>query len=450
MSRALPFCPADTVEISSNELRAALETALKLAGRFGFWEAPYKDAATTFEEMDELDIFYWVHKAAHPILRAEDGVADLLATDSSAVALPRGFEKQHVVTMGAAGDILQVQADGLRYESDPLFAKIAGLLFDQTISFANLESPITTQPLQKEVVSDQGAPVQCCSEDQFDVLKGYRGKTFTALNCANNHAFDFGVEGIEATQAVFAKNDIIDIGTNRTPAEYGRAQVLIANGIKIGFASATFGLNGREMPDDEKYRIHVARLSSKFVEPDLDLVKRQIDDCKAQGCDFIIASLHWGWEFEFFPRKSQVEAAHALAEYGADAILGGHPHVVQPVDYYRTKRDPARVAVIAYSLGTLTWGFDAPYIALSFILNLSLAKGTINGAQKTYIESSRVTPVFRSSIENAGRLETRIEKLSDHLDGAGGRIAPEHIAALARYADLVLGPTAAWRAGAAE
>ncbi|ODR96280.1 hypothetical protein AUC70_15430 [Methyloceanibacter stevinii] len=449
MSKTLPNSPAETVEISSSELRSALDTALKLAGKFGFWEAPYKDAATTFEEMDEFDIFYWVYKAANPVTLMEDGVADLLTTDSSIVALPQGFEKQHVVTMGAAGDILQLQADGLRYSSDHLFGNIADLLFDQSISFANLESPITTQPLQKEVVSDRGAPVQCCSEAQFDVLKGYKGKTFTALNFANNHTFDYGVEGIETTQAVFSKNDIADIGTNRARAEYGRAQVLIKDGIKIGFASATFGLNGRELPDDEKYRIHVSRLSSKLVEPELDLVKRQIDDCKSQDCDFIIASLHWGWEFEFFPRRSQVVAAHELIEYGADAIIGGHPHVVQPVEYYRTKRDSRRVAVIAYSLGTLTWGFDAPYIALSIVLNLGLAKGCLDGEQRTYIEGACVTPVFRRSVDNSGTLETRIEKLSDHLDGASGLHCPEYIARMKRYADLVLGPGVEW-AGPAE
>ncbi|ODR99445.1 hypothetical protein AUC68_05625 [Methyloceanibacter methanicus] len=439
MSKTLPYSPAEAVEITSPELRAALETALKLAKTFGFWDVPYKDAATTFEEMDELDIFYWVHKAANPILRMEDGVAEWLATDASIVALPEGFDKERVITLGAAGDILQVQADGLSYSSEDLYGNVADLLFEQSISFANLESPITTQPLQKEVVSDRGAPVQCCSEGQFEVLKGYGGKTFTALNVANNHMFDFGVEGIETTQSVFAKNGIVDIGTNRSRDDYGRAKIITKDGIRIGFASATFGLNGREMPDDEKYRIHVSRLSSKFVAPELDLVKCQIDDCKTQGCDFIVASLHWGWEFEFFPRKTQVAAAHELVEYGADAILGGHPHVIQPVEYYRTKRDPNRIAVIAYSLGTLTWGFDAPYIALSILLNLSLAKGTLAGADKTYIETATVTPVFRSNVVRSGALETRIEKLSDHLDGASDRHAPKYVAELKRYADLVLG-----------
>lgn len=439
MTKTLPFSPAETAEISSSELRAALEAALKLAATFGFWDVPYKDAATTFEEMDELDIFYWVHKAANPVLRMEDGVAELLATDGSVGALPRGFEKRQAITMGAAGDILQVQADGLSYSSEHLYGNVADLLFEQSISFANLESPITTQPLQKEIVSDRGAPVQCCSEGQFDVLKGYGGKTFTALNVSNNHMFDFGVEGIETTQAVFAKNGIVDIGTNRSRDDYGRAEIITKDGIRIGFASATFGLNGRKMPDDETYRIHVSRLSSKFVAPELDLVKRQIDDCKAQGCDFIVASLHWGWEFEVFPRKRQVAAAHELVEYGADVILGGHPHVIQPVEYYRTKRDPNRIAVIAYSLGTLTWGFDAPYIALSILLNLSLAKGTFASEDKTYIETATVTPVFRSNVVRSGTLETRIEKLSDHLDGAGDPHAPDYIAELKRYADLVLG-----------
>ncbi|MDX0414992.1 hypothetical protein GOC69_30310, partial [Sinorhizobium medicae] len=96
----------------------------------------------------------------------------------------------------------------------------------------------------------------------------------------------------------------------------------------------------------------------------------------------------------FFPRLRQIEAAHALVEEGVDLILGAHPHVIQPVEYYRTKRDPNRIAVIAYSLGTLTWGwYTAPHLILSLIMHLKLAKGHVGGEPRTYIESAKPNPV---------------------------------------------------------
>ena len=435
----LPLTPAETVKISSDSLRSELSTVVTLATKYGFWKAPYKEAATTFEEMDMMDIYYWVYKSANPIAEPEEGVKELLSTDSSIVGLPKDFEKKESITMGTAGDLLQVQTDNLEYSEDELFESVADLIFDKDIAFANFESPITTQPLVKEVIGDEAAPIECCSEEQFEVLKGYKGKKFTALNFSNNHTFDLGIEGMETTQKVFDKQGIIDIGTNRKPEEYGRAKIITKDGIKIGFASATFGLNGHVVPDEEKYRIHTARLCSKIVEPELDLVKKQIDDCKDQGCDFIITSLHWGWEFELFPRKSQMEAARTLIEYGADSIIGAHPHVIQPVEYYRTKRDSNRVAVIAYSMGSVTWGFNAAYIALSIILNLSFTKGKLEGKDVTYIESSNVTPVFRSCVNDGGKLKTRIERLADHLEGRSNLHTEEYIAELKSYLDLVLG-----------
>ena len=173
--------------------------------------------------------------------------------------------------------------------------------------------------------------------------------------------------------------------------------------------------------------------------PSLKSLKQQIDWCKRVGCDFIIASLHWGFEFEFFPRKRQVEAARELVEYGADAILCHHPHVIQPVEYYRTRRDPARVAIIAYSLGSLTWGFIAPHIVLSLLLDLKLAKGTLQGQERTYIEDVLVTPIFRSAVNNGEGVETRLEKLADHLNGRSTRHSADYIAQIEYYARLVLG-----------
>jgi poly-gamma-glutamate capsule biosynthesis protein CapA/YwtB (metallophosphatase superfamily) len=434
----LPFTPAETVKISAS-LKSELDTVIKLANTYKFWDRPYKEGATTFEEMGPLDIFYWVYKSANPIAQMEEGVKGLLATDSSKLKLPYHFEMQKSVTMGAAGDILHVQAKGLEYNSDDLYGSIADLLFEQDISFANYESPITTQALREEVIGDQGAPIECASRDQFNNLKGYKGKNFTALNFSNNHTFDMRVEGIDTTHKVFAEEGIVNIGTNKTPDEYGRAKIVEKNGLKIGFVSATFGMNGHEIPESERYRIHISRLCSKLVEPELDLVKKQIDDCKNKNCDFIIASLHWGWEFELFPRKSQMKAARELIEYGADSIIGHHPHVIQPIEYYQTRRDPNRVAVIAYSLGSLTWGFSAPYIALSIILNMTFAQGRFQGKEVTYIQNAKVTPIFRSCININGKLVTKIEKLADHLNGQNRLHSQEYISDIKRYVDLVLG-----------
>lgn len=438
MSTGLPHTPADVLDVSPS-FRFKMATTLTLAKALGFWDYPYRHAASSFEDMTALDAFYWVHKSKNPIIRAEksERIADLLMTDRQAVAPPRGFEKRSSLTLGAAGDLLQ--AEGLEHSKDMLFEGIADLLFDKTVSFANLESPITEQELIREVISDRAAPIQCCSREQFNILKGHKDKRFTVINTANNHMFDMGVEGVETTLGVLSSNGILNVGTNSVRNEYGQGKILIRENIKLGFASVTFGLNGRDMPAGEDYRINVAKLLPKRGEPELDLLKRQINHCRSEDCDFVIASLHWGYEFEFFPRKRQLEIARTLVEWGADAIIGHHPHVVQPVEYIRTRRDPNRIAVIAYSLGTLTWGFVAPHLVLGAILNLTLSKGNFKGKDVTYIEKADVTPIFRNVVNCDGRIVSRLEKLADYLDGRGNGRGRDYISAIKRYADLVLG-----------
>ncbi len=353
------------------------------------------------------------------------------------IRLPEGFEKERSISLAAVGDL--IPSDGLEYSKDVLYEHVADLIFDQTISYASLESPLTNQERKAEVISDKESPIECCSREQFDVMKGHKGKFLTVIHTASNHMFDMGAEGVHTTLDQFARDGIVDIGTNRDPSQYGKGKILERNGIKIGFISAAFGLNGRNPAQDQAYLIHVAKLLPKRGPSDLALLKQQIDHCRGQQCDVIIASLHWGYEFEFFPRQRQIDIAHTLIEWGVDALIGHHPHVIQPVEYYRTQRDPERVAVIAYSLGSLLWSYTAPHLVLSAILNLSFAKGMYRGKPTTYIHDASVTPVFRSQVRDGDRTLTRIEKLDHGRGTQDSHEKTQYVAEIRRYAELALG-----------
>lgn len=439
MRRNPPYTPAEVLDISTTSLRFRVNTMVKFAEIFGFWKNPLKNAAASFDEISLTDIYYWVYKSKNPITRMESGKRpqDLFERDETLVRTPKDFKPGKSVSMSACGDLLR--ANSIENSKDVLFENVDDILFDQDISYANLESCITRQPLVDEVTGDRAAPIECCSEEQFDIIAAHRGKRFNVLNTANNHTFDMGIEGMEMVQKTFEKYDILNVGCNNKPHEYGEGKILTKGGIKFGFVSATFGLNGHEVRAEDEYRVNVSKLSSKFVKPDLELLKRQIDHCKSQECDFIIATLHWGLEFEMFPRMVQIEAARELAEYGADSILCHHPHVIQPIEYYRTKRDPNRIVAIAYSLGSLVWGFTAPHLALSIILNLKITKGSLKSKPVTYIQESKATPVFRGSVETGGKIITRIEKLSDHLHRPTSSYPRAYITRIRKYAELILG-----------
>lgn len=431
--------PADAVQ-TSGMLRFILQAVCKSAEICRYWDQPAAGAATAFEEMTLLDKMYWVYKCAHPIIRPERGatVGALCGADN-VIQLPEGFELERSISFAAVGDL--IPGNGLEHSKGVLYEHVADLIFDRTISYASLESPLTYQERTAEVISDKESPIECCSLEQFDVIKGHEGRHLTVVHTASNHMFDMGAEGVHATLDQFARDGIVDIGTNRDPSQYGKGKILERNGIKVGFISAAFGLNGRNPPEDQAYLINVAKLLPKRGPSDLSLLKRQIEHCREQGSDVIIASLHWGYEFEFFPRKRQIDIAHTLIEWGVDALIAHHPHVIQPVEYYRPHRAPDRLAVIAYSLGSLLWSYTAPHLVLSAILNLSFAKGTYRGRPTTFIQSASVTPVYRTHVRNGNRTLTRIEKLDHGIGTQHNDEQTRYVTEIRRYAELVLGGT---------
>ncbi|WP_413990784.1 CapA family protein [Labrys okinawensis] len=422
-----------------------VQEALDLAKVSGEWDFPLADSATDAAEMNHVDWAYWLYKKESPTIKAESGVREaLFATDKSLIQLPDRFIRSTSLTMSASGDLTAM--NGIEASKDTLYTKVNDVIFDADISFANLEAAVTTQDFDSCFVAPVD-PENCTllrsSPAQFAALVGHKQQTFSVLNFANNHTFDLGLDGIKTTQRLFAERNIVGIGTPATPEDYGRATFITRSDIKIGFISATFGLNNRALPENEKYRIHTAKLVSKYVEPDLELLNKQIEHCKSQNCDFIVASLHWGHEFEFFPRASQLETAHLLIEQGVDLILGHHPHVIQPVEYYRTKRDPNRIAVIAYSMGGLTWGaWDmAPHVALSLILRMKLSKGTLDDADRTYVASIDVVPVLQNVLSQDGNRFICVETLAEHVRARRSHSEEwgRRIEQIDAYARLVLG-----------
>lgn len=443
MKSRLPATPLDALSISG-VLKFIVTTIHRCADVFGFWKHPSKKAAADFENMSLLAKIYWGYKSKNPVLKGEKG-ADLevfLKNNKKALLLPGSFEKEHSVTFSAVGDLIKVE--GLENSRDKLYEKAAGLIFDKDISYANLESQLTNRDIGGYTFSEKETPPLCLTKDQYDVIKGHKGKQFTLMHTACNHTFDVGLEGVETTLAQLEKDNILDLGTNRHPSEQQQGRIIEKNGIKIGFVSATFGLNGKVVPQGKEYMVNVVKFhpyqkSQVDAKPDLTLLKDQIAYCREQGCDIIIASLHWGYEYEFFPRQHQVEMAHAIVEAGVDVVVAHHAHVMQPVEYYRPQRDPGRTAVIAYSLGNLTTSFSAPHLVLSGILNLTIARGKLKGQEKTFVQEAQLIPVVQRDLTDSDLPIIQLEKLETFSSGAyNSKEEKDYVSAVEKYARLVL------------
>ena len=435
----LPSSPIESIK-TSLLIGVVINTVITFARIFGRWKTPSKKAQTDLAVMSLMDKIYWVHKVKQPILIPEsDNPLQRTSLTPRASYLPEGFKVDQQVTIGAVGDLMKV--DGLEYSQDFLYDRVADLLFDKDIIYGNLESQLTTQEIKEIVFSDKEGPPLCCTLEQYQASTTHLGRHFTLMHTACNHTLDMGLEGLQTTQKQLDQDGILELGTNREEGEQNQGRILEMNGIRLGFISATFGLNGRDVPGGETFRVNVSRLHDPAGSVDLDLLLAQLADCRNKGCDFIIASLHWGYEYEFFPRTQQVEVAHELIEAGVDAIIAHHAHVIQPLEVYQTRRDPDRVAVIAYSLGNLTSPFSTPAIALSQILNLNLCKGISGGKQQTYIDLYNLVPTIQIEKENDGRPALQLEKL-DEIRKTGDPQLKPYLDKVAEFAERVKGE---WR-----
>jgi poly-gamma-glutamate synthesis protein (capsule biosynthesis protein) len=95
-------------------------------------------------------------------------------------------------------------------------------------------------------------------------------------------------------------------------------------------------------------------------------VLADIRAARAAGADLVIPFMHWGWEREPAPGERQRQLARAMIDAGADAVVGGHPHVTQGAEYYRGR-------LIVYSLGNFVFdGFESPEARRGWLLRLTL------------------------------------------------------------------------------
>jgi hypothetical protein len=440
--RFKPLVPKDAIRLSP--LKRLMVNVILLAVRFtGRWNYP-RVTDGDFPNMTFVDKLYWLYKSQYPVRRGEKGKnleAFFAEHQGRKILLPSGFIPKQILTLSAVGDLMQ--HDTLAWQDYSPYRTIADTLFSTDISFANLESPLTGQDLKNLTIREDESPSLCISRSQFERLKGDKARQFTIMATASNHSLDFGEEGVLTTRYSLAKVGIRAVGTNENKEGQGRGEIIEMKGVRIGFIAATFGLNGKPLPKNKEYLVNRIALNQVSGPIDLSFLETQIAWCRRLRCDFIVASLHWGLEYEFFPTSRQITLAHRIIELGADLILGHHPHVVQPIEYYMPKRDTYRIAPIYYSLGNLSNPFETPFMAFSLLSLIELSKGTFNGKSVTYVQKVTNIPIIQELHrgESSG-IEFRplLESLEDPTTGPYGRKFTHQAKT---YADLVLGE--GWR-----
>lgn len=395
MSDELMFTARDAFVLSGREA-LLFHGTVELCRRLRLWEYPVATSGD-FETMTRRDMIYWLYKAQYPVRHAVrgSGLEEVFRAQSDwAWSPPAGFQVDTEVTLACAGDLMDHPY--LARSGGVLYAGIEDRLFDADISTANLECVIAPEVRAFSIKTSEAPPL-AYRPGGFDVVKGSSRRNYTFVSTASNHSLDCGEDGVVATRASLRDAGIAFHGVNEVAEDADRATVVEHRGIRVAMLSHTFGLNAKRPPADKPWIVNRTNLNAPVREIDLSQLRRQLGWCRDHDVDLVVAHLHWGLEHEYYPRPEQRQVAHELAEGGVDVLIGHHPHVLQPVEHYRTRRDPDRVVPIYYSLGNLVNPFTHPAFRLGGIARLTAAKGrTSTGERRTYLRDAHCVRVFQT------------------------------------------------------
>ena len=239
------------------------------------------------------------------------------------------------------------------YNYHPSFQWVKDYISDFDVAFANFEVTLAGAPYT-------GFP-QFSSHQSLAYALQDAG--FDVLLTANNHALDRGREGIERTLDVLDSIGITHTGTFRDSAEWKANYPLIIekNNFRLALLNYTYSTNGIpvENPNVVNY---------------IDTVRMAADSAKAQKLkpDYIIACIHWGEEYKNKENATQRQIAATLAQLGCNLIVGGHPHVVQPLVMLPIGKTDS--IPVVYSLGNFISNQRDRYRDGGITLELTLIK----------------------------------------------------------------------------
>ena len=177
------------------------------------------------------------------------------------------------------------------------------------------------------------------------------------LLTSNNHSYDTGLFGLKRTAKVLKEKKMDFIGTRETESD-PKYVVKKVNGIKIGMVNYTYetpcktkgrkSLNGRIIAKEANNLIN--SFSYDHINDFYSEAKEVVKAMEKDGAEFIVFYMHWGEEYQLKQNAWQDKISQELCNAGVDIIVGGHPHVIQPIKMLYSE-DSSNETVCVYSLG---------------------------------------------------------------------------------------------------
>ena len=339
-------------------------------------------------------------------------------------------EPEHVVstaTILSTGDLVMhipvvntgAQSDG-SYNFDSIFRYIKDYVSAADYSVVNLE---TTFAGTDNGFPYAGYPRFNCPDALADATKE---AGFDMLLTANNHSFDTTLVGYKRTLEVVRGLGLETLGTYLS-ADEQKWTIVDINGIKVGMLCYTYatGLGPKGTPRlNGNAEIGEAGICNYFNYDNLPAFYSEVEgylgEMKAAGAEATMIYVHWGVEYQLYANDNQIAMAQKLCDMGLDVIVGGHPHVVQPVDLLQSNEDPDHKTVILYSMGNAVSNqrfgnissISTPHTEDGVLFSVTFSKYSDD---TVYLEDVNVIPTWVNLNSNNGSRQYNIVPLDDAI-----------------------------------
>ncbi len=271
------------------------------------------------------------------------GGADEMGTAPEAEKREESKAEEYAeVSLIATGDNLihnsiyqqaQSRAGGSGYDFSSAYAAIAPIVAAADIAFINQETPVASRVLEVSSYPSFNTPVES--------VEALVAVGFNAFNLASNHTIDKGTKGMAATiDFMNSLTGIVHFGAYRDGDDLHTVRTFASNGIVFAFIGITEMTNGLSLSADTELRL--------VYNSETETIQKMIGEARA-AADVVVVSVHWGDENVLAAADRQKLLGQQLANWGADLIIGHHPHVLQQIEVLR--REDGTEVPIVYSLG---------------------------------------------------------------------------------------------------
>ena len=268
------------------------------------------------------------------------------------------IEPKEDASIAVTGDVMfaRKMPNVLSMDSSP-FSGVSDVTSNVDLLLINFENAATSSgdALKGDV------PLKC--DPGYVPLAKANNVTVAAL--ANNHAIDYGITGMQDTLENLRNADITPMGAGNTEDEAHQAVVKDVNGRKVTI------LNYMDSENFAEYSYEAMPYANGsnpgYSAYDSEDAQKQI--AANNDSDLIVAYLHFGNEYSNSPNENQVKIAHELIDYGADVVVGSHPHVTQGIEMYNGKP-------IFYSLGNFIFDQSNTATHSAYFVQIDLVNNT--------------------------------------------------------------------------